>query len=49
MAVILLGYAVQQTPSSRLRSGRGLMIDWAYLEDFCRRLTTNFEDVYVFT
>ncbi|WVR00021.1 hypothetical protein IAU59_007163 [Kwoniella sp. CBS 9459] len=22
---------------------------WAYLEDFCRRLTTNFEDVYVFT
>lgn len=23
--------------------------DWAYLEDFCRRLTTNFEDVYVFT
>jgi hypothetical protein len=26
-----------------------LMLDWAYLEDFCRRLTTNFEDVYVFT
>jgi endonuclease G len=25
------------------------MADWAYLEDFCRRLTTNFEDVYVFT
>ena len=24
-------------------------VDWAYLEDFCRRLTTNFEDVYVFT
>jgi endonuclease G len=24
-------------------------LDWAYLEDFCRRLTTNFEDVYVFT
>lgn len=23
--------------------------DWAYVEDFCRRLTTNFEDVYVFT
>lgn len=22
---------------------------WAYLEDFCRRLTSNFEDVYVFT
>ncbi|WWC90696.1 uncharacterized protein L201_005633 [Kwoniella dendrophila CBS 6074] len=22
---------------------------WAYLEDFCRRLTNNFEDVYVFT
>lgn len=22
---------------------------WAYVEDFCRRLTTNFEDVYVFT
>lgn len=26
-----------------------LTLDWAYLEDFCRRLTTNFEDVYVFT
>jgi DNA/RNA endonuclease G (NUC1) len=23
--------------------------DWAYVEDFCRRLTSNFEDVYVFT
>ncbi|KAK8854776.1 hypothetical protein IAR55_003515 [Kwoniella newhampshirensis] len=22
---------------------------WAYVEDFCRRLTSNFEDVYVFT
>jgi hypothetical protein len=22
---------------------------WAYLEDFCRRLTGSFEDVYVFT
>ncbi|ODN78749.1 hypothetical protein L202_04312 [Cryptococcus amylolentus CBS 6039] len=22
---------------------------WAYTEDFCRRLTSNFEDVYVFT
>lgn len=22
---------------------------WAYVEDFCRRLTGNFEDVYVFT
>lgn len=22
---------------------------WAYLEDFCRRLTSNFEDVYIFT
>jgi DNA/RNA endonuclease G (NUC1) len=26
-----------------------LTTDWAYVEDFCRRLTTNFEDVYVFT
>lgn len=24
-------------------------IDWAYLEDWCRRLTGNFADVYVFT
>ena len=23
--------------------------DWAYLEDWCRRLTSTFEDVYVFT
>jgi hypothetical protein len=23
--------------------------DWAYVEDFCRRLTTPFSDVYVFT
>lgn len=24
-------------------------LDWAYVEDFCRRLTTPFSDVYVFT
>lgn len=24
-------------------------IDWAYLEDWCRRLTGSFQDVYVFT
>jgi len=30
-------------------TGLLLISDWAYLEDFCRRLTTNFEDVYVFT
>lgn len=23
--------------------------DWAYAEDFCRRLTGSFSDVYVFT
>lgn len=23
--------------------------DWAYLEDWCRRLTSSFSDVYVFT
>jgi DNA/RNA endonuclease G (NUC1) len=23
--------------------------DWAYLEDWCRRLTGSFSDVYVFT
>ena len=23
--------------------------DWAYLEDWCRRLTGKFQDVYVFT
>ena len=23
--------------------------DWAYLEDWCRRLTGNFQDVYIFT
>jgi hypothetical protein len=26
-----------------------LLLDWAYLEDWCRRLTKNFQDVYVFT
>jgi len=35
--------------SFNLILAEGLMLDWAYLEDFCRRLTTNFEDVYVFT
>ena len=24
-------------------------VDWAYLEDWCRRLTRSFSDVYVFT
>jgi endonuclease G len=24
-------------------------VDWAYLEDWCRRLTKSFTDVYVFT
>jgi hypothetical protein len=24
-------------------------LDWAYLEEWCRRLTGNFSDVYVFT
>ena len=24
-------------------------VDWAYLEDWCRRLTGPFQDVYVFT
>ena len=24
-------------------------LDWAYLEDWCRRLTGSFRDVYVFT
>jgi endonuclease G len=27
----------------------GIVVDWAYLEDWCRRLTTDFQDVYVFT
>lgn len=25
------------------------LLDWAYLEDWCRRLTSTFADVYVFT
>jgi endonuclease G len=25
------------------------VLDWAYLEDWCRRLTNSFADVYVFT
>jgi len=26
-----------------------MSLDWAYLEDWCRRLTGSFKDVYVFT
>lgn len=26
-----------------------VLSDWAYLEDWCRRLTSSFADVYVFT
>ena len=26
-----------------------LLQDWAFVEDFCRRLTGQFSDVYVFT
>ena len=26
-----------------------LVSDWAYLEEWCRRLTDKFSDVYVFT
>lgn len=26
-----------------------MCVDWAYLEDWCRRLTNSFADVYVFT
>jgi DNA/RNA endonuclease G (NUC1) len=28
---------------------RRVYVDWAYLEDWCRRLTNSFADVYVFT
>src|SRR6267154_6870362 len=28
---------------------RRAYVDWAYLEDWCRRLTKSFADVYVFT
>lgn len=31
------------------RNAEGTVIDWAYLEDWCRRLTGSFSDVYVFT
>ena len=27
----------------------GIVLDWAYLEDWCRRLANSFADVYVFT
>ena len=26
-----------------------MSLDWAYVEDWCRRLTGSFKDVYVFT
>lgn len=28
---------------------RRVCVDWAHLEDWCRRLTKSFTDVYVFT
>ena len=30
-------------------SPRRMCVDWAHLEDWCRRLTNSFADVYVFT
>src|ERR1700733_12342102 len=32
-----------------INSPRHVCVDWAYLEDWCRRLTNSFADVYVFT
>jgi endonuclease G, mitochondrial len=32
-----------------INSPRRVCVDWAYLEDWCRRLTNSFADVYVFT
>ena len=32
-----------------INSPRRVCVDWAYLEDWCRRLTKSFADVYVFT
>jgi DNA/RNA non-specific endonuclease len=32
-----------------MNSPRHVCVDWAYLEDWCRRLTKSFPDVYVFT
>lgn len=31
------------------RSGETDSPDWAYLEEWCRKLTVSFDDVYVFT
>ena len=35
--------------SMLINSPRHACVDWAYLEDWCRRLTKSFADVYVFT
>ena len=35
--------------STLINSPRRVCVDWAYLEDWCRRLTKSFADVYVFT
>ena len=40
---------VSHISSPRYFSGLTRPIDWAYLEDWCRRLTGTFSDVYVFT
>ena len=32
-----------------MRTRADTFSDWAYLEDWCRRLTSTFADVYVFT
>jgi endonuclease G len=38
-----------EVSSTLMNSPRRVCVDWAYLEDWCRRLTKSFADVYVFT
>jgi endonuclease G, mitochondrial len=40
---------LRERVSSTLINSLAACVDWAYLEDWCRRLTKSFADVYVFT
>lgn len=43
------GFVQVHVYSMLIYSPRRVCVDWAYLEDWCRRLTKSFADVYVFT
>ena len=46
---IVSPFIISDSVASRIEVHLLLSTDWAYLEDWCRRLTGTFSDVYVFT